>query len=524
MMAVVALFLPLASCAFGLLDVHIGIAYLVAGLTLAGGGAACWFCGQRWNRPATEHSLYFVPLQYWGVAYVCIGLLLTAGGTVALTRKPAGIRPGGPVAAVSAAEAPVGDQPAAPKPEDVVRRVKASTVYIRSTFGPRQTGTGSGFLAGEAGYVVTNAHVIGYGPDGPRPATMVEVVVDSGEPGQRVFPARVFGVDAKADLALLQIKPDGLPPPLSFGAAERLTETEEVVVFGYPFGEMLGRNISVNRTTVSSLRKKDGRVAVVQLAGGLNPGNSGGPVVNARGEVVGVSVARLRATETIAFAIPAEDAATFVQDQMASGGRIDRGNAKVAAAPPPPQTRPARSPAPKPPGRDDPDPPSDRPFPVDPALKEAEGKVYLDDMKEFGWKPGPVGWRLGKNGQMGNDGPKQSLITVKGRNYSHGLGMHPPAGVYTRACYALGSRATSFEGAVGLNEPNNNAGSQPTRFVILGDGKVLWKSSAIKTKGVVEDFKLDVSQVEVLELRVYSEGPTSFGSHAVWLDPHVVLK
>jgi S1-C subfamily serine protease len=216
---------------------------------------------------------------------------------------------------------------------EVIPRVKAATVYIR-TFRGRLAGTGSGFFAAP-GYVVTNAHVLGYGPPDNLPATRVEVVIASGERGERTLPAQVYGVDVEADLAVLAVAGDRLPPPLAFGKAGDLIETQEVVIFGYPFGELLGKNISVNRSTVSSLRREAGRVAVVQLAGGLNPGNSGGPVTNARGQVVGVAVARLKATETIAFAIPGETAAAFVEDQVRSGGRII-----APPVPDPPQPEP----------------------------------------------------------------------------------------------------------------------------------------------------------------------------------------
>ena len=86
LMAIVAVFLPLASCA-GLIDSHQGLAFLLAGLTLLGGGVACWVCGRRWNRPTTEHTLYGIPLQYWGAAYVLFGALLAVGGVAGLIRK-----------------------------------------------------------------------------------------------------------------------------------------------------------------------------------------------------------------------------------------------------------------------------------------------------------------------------------------------------------------------------------------------------------------------------------------------------
>lgn len=203
-------------------------------------------------------------------------------------------------------------------PEDIVKKVKTSTVYIRTTHGPGQFASGSGFFAGKPGYVLTNAHVVGYGSKERGPATSIQVVVNSGEKDEQILAARIHGVNSELDLALLQVQGQDLPACLSFGKAADLVETQEVVIFGYPFGETLGKNISVNRSTVSSLRKERGKVVIVQLAGGLNPGNSGGPVTDTRGKVIGVSVARFRETETIAFAIPAEVAAALVEDQLRS--------------------------------------------------------------------------------------------------------------------------------------------------------------------------------------------------------------
>jgi S1-C subfamily serine protease len=193
--------------------------------------------------------------------------------------------------------------------------------------------TGSGFFASKSpGYVVTNAHVIGYGPRFLKEPVKVEVVIDSGlVDRERTVTAKVYGVSVDDDLALLRINERNPPPPLAFGKAEKLIETQEVFVFGYPFGEQLGKEVSVNRTTVSSLRRTNGTLDRVQLAGGSHPGNSGGPVANAKGEIVGVSVSGLRAAETIVFAIPSETVDRFVEDQLKNGGDIQLG--KLVAPP-----------------------------------------------------------------------------------------------------------------------------------------------------------------------------------------------
>ena len=268
-------------------------------------------------------------------------VLLACGGALALVAVAVGgyfaFRDPKPVAKGDPAPVPPAKQPL-PKvapvltAEQVIRKVKSSTVYIRTTAGGGEMSSGTGFFAGKPGFVVTNAHVVGYvagyGEDELQVPTKLEVIVDSGEGTERTFEATIYGLDVDKDLALLKII-DGaaLPPLLALGKAEELAETQEVIVFGYPFGESLGKNVSVNRTTVSSLRRTNGSLERVQLAGGINPGNSGGPVANAKGEVIGVSVSSLKKTETIVFAIPAETTARFLDDQFARPtGRIILGS------------------------------------------------------------------------------------------------------------------------------------------------------------------------------------------------------
>jgi hypothetical protein len=86
LVALFALFLPLGAL-IALIDTHKGWAFLLSGLSLIGGGIACWILGRRWNTPFTEHTMYFVPLQYWALLYVPFGLLLTLGGLANLLGK-----------------------------------------------------------------------------------------------------------------------------------------------------------------------------------------------------------------------------------------------------------------------------------------------------------------------------------------------------------------------------------------------------------------------------------------------------
>ncbi len=231
-------------------------------------------------------------------------------------------------------------------PEQMIKKVKASTVFIRALNRDGSGGTGSGFFAGKSGYVVTNAHVVGYAPPVLKKPDQIDVIIDSGEVGERSLAAEIYALDVELDVAVLKVDAPGLPPLLPFGKAEELIETQEVFAFGYPLGERLGKNVSVNRTTVSSLRKQNGSVEKVQVGSGLNSGNSGGPLTNAKGEVVGVNVAVARGAEGIGFAIPAELARGFVEEMLTHGGQIRLGIYQFLM----PKDRP-KEPQPKEPGR-----------------------------------------------------------------------------------------------------------------------------------------------------------------------------
>jgi hypothetical protein len=207
-----------------------------------------------------------------------------------------------------------------PPAAETLERVKAATAYIRCKSGDTMT-TGSGFFVSQKGYVVTNAHVIAHPRKKRLVADRVEVGVAYGTADQRLVKARVIGYDTDADLALLKVSDPDLPVPLQFGKADHLVETEDVYLFGFPLGELLGENISVNKTTVSSIRRKGRGIVTVQFAGGSFFGSSGGPVTNMNGEVVGVCQGGIDGSQ-INFAIPAEIASSFVDAQIESGGFI----------------------------------------------------------------------------------------------------------------------------------------------------------------------------------------------------------
>lgn len=191
---------------------------------------------------------------------------------------------------------------------DVLKKVKRSTLFLRVESGNGQVGSGSGFFSFEPGIVLTNAHVVGMLHNDSSAPRKIDAVLNSGEKDEKTFAARVLDVDRSSDLAVLRLSgdSDGLPEPLPVSSAKELIETQQVYIFGFPFGESLGKNITISTSSVSSLRKNDqGELAQIQVNGGMNPGNSGGPVVDPLGNVIGVAVAGIQGT-SINFAIPGD--------------------------------------------------------------------------------------------------------------------------------------------------------------------------------------------------------------------------
>jgi S1-C subfamily serine protease len=190
---------------------------------------------------------------------------------------------------------------------ETTQRVKKATTQIRVTMAGGDVGEGSGFFAFERGLVVSNAHVVGMLHSMQKPKS-IEVVINSGEPDEYQRAAHILGVDQEEDLALLELdgNKDSLPSPLAVDHLSPLFELQKVYIFGFPFGERLGKNITVSESSISAFRRDpNGVLQQIQVNGGMQPGNSGGPLVDARGNVIGVSVAIIRGTQ-INFAVPAE--------------------------------------------------------------------------------------------------------------------------------------------------------------------------------------------------------------------------
>lgn len=237
---------------------------------------------------------------------------LKAENHLSVVENPAQPQPEAPRPEVPRpAPLPIVQVPQGPKPAQLdaaqLRKVKHATAYLRVDLPNGSAAEGSGFLCAAPGIVVTNAHVLGMLRGDSLPPTRVQVVLLSGETGEKKTTATVLGVDRTNDLAVLRL-PDNLgslPEPLPVDSAATLAELQKVYIFGFPLGASLGKNITVSESSVSSLRKENGVLSQVQVNGGMHPGNSGGPVTDTRGVVVGVSVSGYSGTQ-INFAIPGD--------------------------------------------------------------------------------------------------------------------------------------------------------------------------------------------------------------------------
>lgn len=277
------------------------------------------------------------------------GVLALALGTTALTALPGIAQPTPPVAAVAL------PRPVGPDFADVAARVAPSVVRVLTTErvqaaaevppelrgtpmeemfrrfgrqgqpqqGQRRAGQGSGFVVDAAGYIVTNAHVVGEN-------AQVQVVLADG----RELPAQVVGRDTATDVALIKVEAGAPLPALSFGNSDNTRVGEWVMAMGNPFG--LGGTVTAG--IVSARGRQIGAGPYddfIQTDASINPGNSGGPLFNAAGEVVGMNTAIFSPSGGnigIGFAVPAR-IVTHVVAQLKEHGSVQRGWLGVSLQP-----------------------------------------------------------------------------------------------------------------------------------------------------------------------------------------------
>lgn len=182
-----------------------------------------------------------------------------------------------------------------------------------------QGGAGSGFIISSDGFIVTNSHVI-------NQASRIEVNLQDG----RQFIAKLIGDDPATDIAVIQINAENLST-LSFADSDRLQVGQMAIAIGNPFGFQYSLTAGVVSALGRTLRSESGRLIddVIQTDAALNPGNSGGPLVNSQGEVIGVNTAVILPAQGLCFAV-ASNLVQYVVGKLIIEGRVKRGYLGIA--------------------------------------------------------------------------------------------------------------------------------------------------------------------------------------------------
>lgn len=193
---------------------------------------------------------------------------------------------------------------------DAVEKAAPAVVNIKVAMNSYSQGAGSGFFISPDGFIVTNAHVVG----SIRNAKYTVTLADG-----RTYPGVVHSMDRVSDIALVKITTSQPLPILKFGASETIRAGEWVVALGSP----LSLQNSVSAGIISATARCRGELGIssganefIQTDAAINVGNSGGPLVNLQGQVVGVNVMKAAGYNGISFAIPSDTVSSIVEQLM----------------------------------------------------------------------------------------------------------------------------------------------------------------------------------------------------------------
>lgn len=207
---------------------------------------------------------------------------------------------------------------------DVARKVSRSVVQVsvvkkqmpdtgRPTHTRPQEGNASGFIISSDGLIITNHHVA-------RDCEKITITLEDGRSYQPI----VIGLDPYTDLAVLKIDAEGLKA-LTFGDSDQLQVGQMAIAVGNPFGFNYTVTAGVVSALGRTLRSETGRMIdnIIQTDAALNPGNSGGPLVNSRGEVIGVNTAIIAMAQGLCFAV-SSNLTRHVVGKLVLEGRVKR--------------------------------------------------------------------------------------------------------------------------------------------------------------------------------------------------------
>lgn len=356
---------------------------------------------------------------------------------------------------------------------DVIESVEPSVVRV-DVVTRSGNAFGSGFVVQSDGVVVTNFHVV-------EDALRAKVSFRNGET------ASVDGtlyIDSDRDIAILKVTVAGKVPSLGF-AHSTPRKGEPVIAFGAP----QGLSFSATDGIVSAIRTGDelsdlGKVALgtwIQTTAPISPGNSGGPLVNLDGDVVGANTSALIVGQNLNFAISAND----IRDAMTKAE-------KATVAPLSPQ----------------------RVFLSD--LPEVNVRVHERWFSKHGHFPA----RLPIADGIFVD--TAALVKVNRMVLSESLFTHPPANGDASVTYIIGKHDyNGFLSIVAVEDSVAGHPTSPLTFEVNGDGKRLWRSLPISRAGSPQVCQIAVSGISKLELRVSCAGRENY-AWAIWGDPRLL--
>ena len=180
--------------------------------------------------------------------------------------------------------------------------------------------SGSGFIITEDGYIVTNEHVVDSAENDPEMGVMVNV------PGHEdLIAAQIVGSDVQTDIAVLKLTEEGTYPCVTLGDSDMLQPGELAVAIGNPLGTLEGSvTVGVISAIGRQLNNNGYLMELIQTDASINSGNSGGPLINSFGEVIGVTNAKMGSAEGLGFAIPINSVKSIIESLINYGMVVGR--------------------------------------------------------------------------------------------------------------------------------------------------------------------------------------------------------
>ena len=200
---------------------------------------------------------------------------------------------------------------------DIVEAASPATipVYIMKGQGStaKKAASGTGFIITKDGYIVTNAHVVKYVTQSPYSYSVTVLLPDDSDPVE----AEIIGSDTTTDIAVLKVKVDRDLPSLQFGDSDKLKSGELVIAIGNAMGQLDDTvTVGVVSATNRDISASGYMIKVIQTDAAINNGNSGGPLLNSFGEVVGITNAKINSSisEGLGFAIPVNSVKSVIEN------------------------------------------------------------------------------------------------------------------------------------------------------------------------------------------------------------------